>query len=543
MTKYIFITGGVVSSLGKGIAAASIGNLLRSRGLEVSVLKFDPYINSDPGKLSPEQHGEVFVTYDGAETDLDLGHYERFIDINLSEDNSVSTGKIYQAILEKERRGEYLGNTIQVVPHVTNEIKERILRVQERSQADVVIVEIGGTIGDFESWPFLEAIRQFRREQSEGAVLNIHMALVPYIRVSGEIKTKPVQQSVKELRGLGIHPDIILCRTEVPLSKEEIEKIALFCDVEARSVKQALDVESIYEIPLNYEKEGIGNLIVEKLELECVQPNLQSWAIMIDGLKNTLQEIKIAIVGQHVSFPDAYISIVEALKHAGAFYRSKIDIHWIDPCKVNSENVAVIFNQIDGILIPGGNNDKGLEGMLETIHYARLNKIPFFGIGLGMHLAIIEFARNVLKFEDANSIEFNISCKDPVIVDCADMKEPMRIGSYEIFLISNTKLYDAYKQSYISERHKQRYKFNNYYRRHFIDEGMVLSAIDFDDEIVEAIELSKHPWFIGVQYHPEFNSKPTAPHMLFLGFIKAILNKLEAKNLYNKKKEYCYEIR
>lgn len=529
-----------MSSLGKGIAAASIGRLLKSRGLNVSVLKFDPYINAEPGKMSPYQHGEVYVTNDGTETDLDLGHYERFIDIELTEDSSVTTGKIYWSVLTKEKQGAYSGSTIQVIPHVTNEIKERILKVKDRSQADVIIIEIGGTIGDIEQLPFLEAIRQFRSDQPKGSVLNIHMALVPYLRVVGEIKTKPVQHSVKELKGLGIHPDIILCRTEVPLSKEAIDKIALFCDIEPNSVLQALDVESIYEIPLNYEKEGIGNLIVEKLNLDCNEPDLSSWTKMVDNLRNATQELNIAIVGKYVELPDAYISITEALKHAGAFHKTKINTIWVNANDITKDNVDELLNSANGILVPGGYGSRGVEGKIEAIKYARTSKVPFFGICLGMQLAVVEFARNVLKLQDAHSEEFG-PCENPVIHLMEDQEGiedkggTMRLGSYPCFVIPTTNAYKAYETYNIEERHRHRYEFNNTYRREFIDEGLFISGVSPDDRLVEMVEVRNHPWFVGVQFHPELKSRPNRPHPLFREFLKASIK--HAKN-----KEWLHDL-
>ncbi|MED1125204.1 CTP synthase [Bacillus atrophaeus] len=534
MTKYIFVTGGVVSSLGKGIAAASIGRLLKSRGLSVSVLKFDPYINIDPGTMSPYQHGEVFVTDDGAETDLDLGHYERFIDIDLTGDSSVTTGKIYWSVLTKERKGEYLGNTVQVIPHVTNEIKERIHKVQERSQADVIIIEIGGTIGDIESLPFLEAIRQFRSEEPQGNVLNLHVALVPYLKVSGEAKTKPVQHSVKELRGLGIKPDIILCRTEVRLTKEETNKIALFCDVEPSSVVQALDADSIYDVPLNFEEEGIGQLVVNKLGLSCKAPDLSSWSTMVERLSNPESEIKVAVVGKYSDLKDAYISIAESLKHAGATHRTHIDIEWVKAEEMEIEGSGVLLRNANAILAPGGFGDRGVEGIINSIKYARENRIPFFGICLGMQLAVVEFARNVLGIEDAHSSEFG-TFSNPVIDLMEDQEGiedkggTMRLGAYPCFVTPETNASKAYDSFLIEERHRHRYELNNKYRDQFIETGMVIAGASPDNRLVEIVEVQEHPWFVAAQYHPELKSRPYRPHPLFEGFVKAGIKHAKSK--------------
>lgn len=517
MTKYIFVTGGVVSSLGKGIAAASIGRLLKSRELEIAVLKFDPYINVDPGAMSPYQHGEVFVTRDGSETDLDLGHYERFIDINLTGNSSVTTGKIYWSVLTKEREGKYGGSTVQVVPHITNEIKDRIRIVQEESRADVVIVEVGGTIGDLESLPFLEAIRQFRREKGSQNVLNIHMALVPYLKVSREAKTKPVQHSVKELRALGINPDIIMCRTEVPLSGEMVDKIALACDVDPSSVVQAMDVDSIYDIPLNYESEGIGKLIVEKLNLDCKVPDLQSWATMVGQIKYPSSSVDIAIVGKYAKLQDAYISLSEALMHAGAVYDTKVNLSYINSETIDRKNVADKLSHYAGILVPSGTGVAGTSGKIEAIRYAREKGVPLFGIGLGMHLSMIEFARNVIGLPDANSLEFT-ECMNPIIVPIHNETEAKGLlGLYDCQIVRGTKAHNLYGKDAVFERYRSKYKFNCKYKDAMNSFGMVIADKNFSD----IIELPSHPWFIGTQFHPEYESRPNRPHPLFKGFVEA----------------------
>lgn len=526
MTKFIFVTGGVVSSLGKGITAASIGRLLKNRGLSVAIQKFDPYINVDPGTMSPYQHGEVFVTEDGAETDLDLGHYERFIDINLSEASSVTTGKIYWSVLSKERRGEYLGGTVQVIPHITNEIKERVKRVAWETNPDVVITEIGGTVGDIESLPFLEAIRQLRSDLGRNNVMYVHVTLVPFLKAAGEAKTKPTQHSVKELRSIGIQPDVIVCRSEMPLSKDMEEKLALFCDIDPEAVIQAVDVESIYELPLVFEKEELDDLIIERLKLECDPPDMTEWAQMVEIIKNPLRTVKIALVGKYVELHDAYLSVAEALRHAGIAHQAHIEIDWI--YSGDLEEVAdahQLLKDADGILVPGGFGDRGIEGKIKAIKYARENNIPFLGICLGMQLAVVEFARNVAGLTGANSSEFGEETNYPVIDLLPEQKEiedlggTMRLGRYPCILSLETKSYDAYRDEKIDERHRHRYEFNNEFRRQLTEAGLVIGGTSPDGLLVEIIELQNHPWFVAVQFHPELKSRPNRAHPLFRDFV------------------------
>jgi CTP synthase len=532
-TKYIFVTGGVVSSLGKGITAASLGRLLKNRGLKVSIQKFDPYINIDPGTMSPYQHGEVFVTDDGAETDLDLGHYERFIDENLSKNSNVTTGKIYWSVISKERKGDYLGGTVQVIPHITNEIKQRVYRVAKESNVDVVITEIGGTVGDIESLPFLEAIRQIKYEVGMENVCFIHVTLVPYLGKAGELKTKPTQHSVKELRSIGIQPDIIVCRSEKPLSRELKDKIGLFCNVDGSSVIQNIDASDIYEIPLLLEGEGLDDIIVKKLNIECGECKMDEWRAMVDKIKNLKGNVKIALVGKYVELHDAYLSVVEALKHGGIANDCSVKIEWVNACDVDENTIDGLLNDADGILVPGGFGDRGIEGKILAARYARLNNIPFFGICLGMQCAVIEFARDVLNFNGANSSEFSSETQYPVIDLMPEQKDidekggTMRLGIYPCKLKEGSLAHKCYDDEIIYERHRHRYEFNNQFRNEVVSRGMVLSGTSPDDRLVEIVELPDHPWFIGVQFHPEFKSRPNRPHALFKDFIRA---SLENKN-------------
>jgi CTP synthase len=530
-TKYVFVTGGVASSLGKGITAASLGRLLKSRGLKVSIQKFDPYINIDPGTMSPYQHGEVFVTDDGAETDLDLGHYERFIDENLSKNSNVTTGKIYWSVIQKERKGEYLGGTVQVIPHITNEIKQRVFRVAKERDVDVVITEIGGTVGDIESLPFLEAIRQIKYDVGRDNVCYIHVTLVPYLGKSGELKTKPTQHSVKELRSIGIQPDIIVCRSEKPISPEMKDKIGLFCNVDGEAVIQNLDAETLYEVPLLLHKEGLDELVVKKLGLQCGKANLDEWTALVNKVKNLSGRVKIALVGKYVELRDAYMSVAEALKHAGIANDCEVDIDWINACDVTEENYIDILKDADGILVPGGFGDRGIEGKVLAIKYARENNVPFLGICLGMQLSVIEFARHVVGLEGANSAEIDPETKYPVIDLMPEQRDvdekggTMRLGIYPCKLKENTFAFNAYKDEVIYERHRHRYEFNNEFRKQITSNGMILSGTSPDDRLVEIVEIPNHKWFVGVQFHPEFKSRPNRCHPLFRDFIRASLEK------------------
>ncbi|WP_302288954.1 CTP synthase [Phascolarctobacterium succinatutens] len=531
-TKYIFVTGGVVSSLGKGITAASLGRLLKSRGYRVTIQKFDPYINIDPGTMSPYQHGEVFVTDDGAETDLDLGHYERFIDINLSKNSNTTTGKIYQSVINKERRGDYLGGTVQVIPHITNEIKERVFRVGQQDNADFVITEIGGTVGDIESLPFLEAIRQVKKDVGKNDVLYIHVTLVPYISAAGELKTKPTQHSVKELRSIGISPDIIVCRSEKPISKEMREKMAMFCDVDPEAVIQNLTARSIYEVPMLMEKQGLDTIVLRKLEMEDKPKDMQGWHDMVARiLKKYDKKVTIAVVGKYVALQDAYISITESLRHAAVANEAELDIHWVNAEEIEADDtdMAKVMAGVDGILVPGGFGNRGIEGKIKAIQYAREHKIPFFGICLGMQCAVIEFARHVCGMADANSSEFNPNSTHPVIdlmpeqIDVEDLGGTMRLGLYPCKVYPDTLTSKAYNAELIYERHRHRYEFNNAFREKIVGKGLVLGGTLPNGRLVEIVELpeSEHPWFLGAQFHPEFKSRPTNPHPLFREFVGA----------------------
>lgn len=535
-TKYIFVTGGVVSSLGKGITAASLGRLLKNRGLKVSIQKFDPYLNVDPGTMSPYQHGEVFVTDDGAETDLDLGHYERFIDESLSKNSNVTTGKVYWSVISKERRGDYLGGTVQVIPHITNELKDRVYRVAKEKNVDVVITEIGGTVGDIESLPFLEAIRQIKYEVGRENVCFIHVTLVPYLGKAGELKTKPTQHSVKELRSIGIQPDIIVCRSEKELSMDLRNKIGLFCNIEGRSVIQNLDAENLYEVPLMLHNEGLDTLVCEKLNLDCNEIDNSAWISMVDKLKNLKENVKIALVGKYVELHDAYISVVEALSHGGLNCDSNVDIKWVNAVEVNENNVEELLGDVDGILVPGGFGDRGVEGKIEAIRFARENKVPFLGICLGMQCAVIEYARNVLKLKDANSAELVPETTHPVIDLMPDQKDvdekggTMRLGLYACRLSKGTKALDAYGEEVIYERHRHRYEFNNEYREALTKAGLILSGTSPDKRLVEIVEIKDHPWFVAAQFHPELKSRPNNPHPLFSEFVKASLENKTSEN-------------
>ncbi|KLV27444.1 CTP synthetase [Niallia circulans] len=533
MTKYIFVTGGVVSSLGKGITAASLGRLLKNRGVSVTIQKFDPYINVDPGTMSPYQHGEVFVTDDGAETDLDLGHYERFIDINLTKYNNVTTGKIYSTVLRKERRGDYLGGTVQVIPHITNEIKERVFRAGRETNADVVITEIGGTVGDIESLPFLEAIRQIKSDIGRDNVMYIHCTLVPYIKAAGEMKTKPTQHSVKELRSLGIQPNVIVVRTEKPISEDMKDKIALFCDIDNKSVIECRDADTLYTIPLALQEQNLDQIVCDHLKLKCQEADMTEWIELVDRVRHLSKTTKIALVGKYVELQDAYISVVEALKHAGYAYDADIEIDWINAEQVTKENVQELLQDADGILVPGGFGDRGVEGKILATQYAREQKVPFFGICLGMQVASIEFARNVLGWNDAHSSEINEATTHPVIdllpeqKDVEDLGGTLRLGLYPCKLKEDTRAYEAYQDEVIYERHRHRYEFNNQYRQEMENAGFVFSGTSPDGRLVEIVELKDHPWFVASQFHPEFISRPTRPQPLFREFVGASIRLAE----------------
>ena len=541
--KYVFVTGGVVSGLGKGITAASLGRLLKARGYKVTMQKFDPYINIDPGTMNPIQHGEVFVTDDGAETDLDLGHYERFIDESLNKNSNVTTGKIYWSVLQKERRGDYGGGTVQVIPHITNEIKSRFYRNYTTDETQIAIIEVGGTVGDIESQPFLEAIRQFQHDIGHENAILIHVTLIPYLKASGEMKTKPTQASVKELQGMGIWPDIIVCRSEHPLDKGIKDKIALFCNVPSSHVLQNLDVDYLYEAPLAMEKEHLAQVACECLELPCPEPDLTDWKSMVEALRSPVHEVTIALVGKYISLHDAYISVVEALKHGGIASHATVNIRWINSEDVTAENADSLLSDVDGILVPGGFGDRGIEGKIEAIRYAREHQIPFLGLCLGMQLAIVEYARHVAGLEDAHSIELNPQTPYPVIAllpdqnGVEDIGGTLRLGAYPCILDKTTKAYELYGSEEIHERHRHRYEVNNDFRRILVDKGMTLSGLSPDGRIVEMIELKDHPFFIGTQAHPELKSRPNRPHPLFRGFVEAALHRHEVNEAENASKE------
>ncbi|MCL4537660.1 MAG: CTP synthase [Nitrospirae bacterium] len=546
MPKYIFVTGGVVSALGKGIAAAATGALLEAKGLRVTMQKLDPYINVDPGTLSPFEHGEVFVTDDGCETDLDLGHYERFTHVRTSLFNNYTTGKIYNNVITKERRGDYLGDTVQVVPHITDEIKSAI-KSAATEEYDIAIVEIGGTVGDIESLPFLEAIRQFRHDVGRENVLYMHLTLVPYIKAAGELKSKPTQHSVKELRAIGIQPDILVCRSEMPLSADVKRKIALHCNLEPDAVIAAIDVETVYEVPLSFKSEGLDKLIEKKLFLNRPEPELSRWAEVVHRIKEPKFETTIAIVGKYVGLKDAYKSLTEALLHGGIANNARVNLQWVDSEEIEAKGAESFLSEADGILVPGGFGSRGIEGKIEAIRYAREKKIPYFGICLGMQTAVIEFSRNVCKLQ-ANSTEFNANVKDPVIylmekwynhrtgkieerTKESQMGGTMRLGAYPCIIKEGTHAFNAYGAKEISERHRHRYEFNNKYREILTQNGLTISGTSPDGELVEMVELKDHPWFLGCQFHPEFKSKPIEPHPLFKAFIGASLK--EKRELFH----------
>lgn len=536
MTKYIFVTGGVVSSLGKGLAAASIGNLLEARGISISFLKLDPYINVDPGTMNPYQHGEVFVTEDGTETDLDLGHYERYTSVNMLRKNNYTTGRIYYNVIMKERRGDYLGGTVQVVPHITDEIKQCIRSIG--NGVDVVIVEIGGTVGDIESLPFLEAIRQVPFEVGRQNVAYVHLTLVPYIKVADELKTKPTQHSVNKLREIGIQADVLLCRTERDLLPEIKRKIALFCNVDPQAVITAKDVESIYEVPLLFHQEGLDEMIVRHLRLESKLPQLDTWRGIVDRLHHPQEEVAIAIVGKYVELKDSYKSLTEALNHGGLANRAKVTVEWVDAEAIKKEGAKGYLEGMGGILIPGGFGDRGIEGKIEAIRFSREQEVPFLGICLGMQCAVIEFARNVAGIRNADSAEFNPTNPDPIIdllpdqVGEGNKGGTMRLGAYPCQITEGSMASKIYGVSQVQERHRHRFEFNNRYREPIVQSGMVISGASPDNRLVEIVEISNHPWFLGVQFHPEFKSRLRTPHPIFREFIGAAL--LHAKKSENR---------
>ena len=531
--KYVFVTGGVVSGLGKGITAASLGRLLKARGYTVTMQKFDPYINMDPGTMNPVQHGEVFVTDDGAETDLDLGHYERFIDESLGKNSNVTTGKIYWSVLQKERRGDFGGGTVQVIPHITNEIKDRFYRNPAAKNTEIAIIEVGGTVGDIESQPFLEAIRQFQHEKGHENVILIHVTLIPYLRASQEMKTKPTQASVKDLQGMGIQPDILVCRSEYPLDAGIKDKIALFCNVPSSHVLQNLDVEYLYEAPLAMEEENLAGVVCECLHLDCPKPDLKEWSEMVDYLRHPNTEVTVALVGKYIQLHDAYISVVEALKHGGIYSRATVNIKWVDSETVTADNVEELLGGVSGILVPGGFGHRGVPGKIEAIKYARTHHVPFLGLCLGMQLAIVEFARNVLGHRDAHSAELDPDTTHPVIhimpeqIGIEDLGGTLRLGAYPCVLDTDSRAYKMYGRQEISERHRHRYEVNNDYREELSASGMKISGLSPDGRIVEMIEIPEHPWFIATQAHPELKSRPNRPHPLFRGFIEAALEYAE----------------
>ncbi len=530
MSKYIFVTGGVVSSLGKGIAAASIGKLLEARGLKTTLIKCDPYLNVDPGTMNPYQHGEVYVTEDGAETDLDLGHYERFTNAQIGRDNNITTGKIYYSVISKERRGDYLGKTVQIIPHITDEIKGCIKKVSHDRDVDVTIVEIGGTVGDIESLPFLESIRQLRWELGTHYALNIHVTLLPFIKSAGEHKTKPTQHSVGRLREIGIIPDILLCRTERPITKEQREKIALFCNVDKEAVIEAADVKHIYEVPITFQKEHLDDLILRRLNIKSEDKDLKHWnEFVLRRIKSPAHEVKIAVVGKYIALPDAYKSIYEALAHGGIANDARVSVEKIDSECITRQSVEKYLGHVHGVLVPGGFGHRGIEGKIEAVRFAREHKIPFFGICLGMQVACIEFAKNVCNLKNANSTEFDKDTQHPIVSLLEEQKRvetmgaTMRLGAYPCRLTKSTKAFQAYKKDSVSERHRHRYEFNNKYTKIFEKQGMAFPGINIKKDLVEIIELKNHPWFVACQFHPEFKSKPDHAHPLFAHFIAAAL--------------------
>jgi CTP synthase len=536
MTKFVFVTGGVVSSIGKGIVAASLGRLLKSRDYSVSILKLDPYINVDPGTMSPFQHGEVFVTADGAETDLDLGHYERFTDTSMSRLNSVTTGSIYQAVINKERRGDYHGGTVQVIPHITTEIKERIHRVAKNTNPDVVITEIGGTVGDIESLPFLEAIRQFRKDVGRNNVLYMHVTLLPWIPSAGEMKTKPTQHSVKELRSIGIQPDILVCRSDRPLHPGLKEKLSEFCDVPVESVITAQDARSIYEVPLMMEREGLAQQTLELLQMQQREPDLTQWQTLVERLYRPTKKIEIAIVGKYIRLTDAYLSVVEALRHASIAMESELNVRWINSEDIEAYGAEHFLSGVHGIVVPGGFGFRGVDGKISAIQYAREHQIPFLGLCLGMQCCVIEWAQNIACLEDANSAEFSPKAANPVInllpeqEDVVDLGGTMRLGLYPCRVAPNTLAFSLYQEEVIYERHRHRYEFNNAYRNLLLDTGYTISGTSPDGRLVEIIELPEHPFFLATQFHPEFSSRPSSPHPLFQGFVKASIENAHGEN-------------
>ena len=529
--KYVFVTGGVVSGLGKGITAASLGRLLKARGYSVTMQKFDPYLNVDPGTMNPYQHGEVFVTDDGTETDLDLGHYERFIDTSLNSRSNVTSGKVYWDVLSAERRGDFGGNTVQVIPHITNAIKNRFYRNDQNKETEIAIIEVGGTVGDIESQPFLESIRQFQHDIGRENCMLIHVTLIPYLRSSGEMKTKPTQNTVKDLQALGIQPDVIVCRSELPLTDEVKDKISLFCNVPQNCVIENLDVEVLYEAPLAMEKERLAHVVCKRLGIDCPEPDLEDWKAMVDAWKHPAKEVTVALVGKYIQLHDAYLSVVEALKHAGVANHTEVHIKWVDSELVSSYNVQEVLGDVDGILVPGGFGDRGIEGKITAIQYARENNVPFLGLCLGMQMAIVEFARHVLGYADAHSSELNPATTHPLIHimpdqhGITDLGGTLRLGAYKCILDPNSKAYQLYGTREIEERHRHRYEVNNDYRQELVENGMSLCGVSPDGRIVEMIELNSHPWFIATQAHPEFKSRPNKCHPLFRGFIEAALER------------------
>ena len=525
--KYVFVTGGVVSGLGKGITAASLGRLLKARGYRVTMQKFDPYINMDPGTMNPIQHGEVFVTDDGTETDLDLGHYERFIDESLDQNSNVTTGKIYWSVLQKERRGDYGGGTVQVIPHITNEIKSRFYQPRTPDEERIAIIEVGGTVGDIESQPFLEAIRQFQHEVGHENAVLIHVTLIPYLKASGELKTKPTQQSVKELQAMGLWPDVLVCRSEYPIDQELRDKIALFCNVPENHVLQNLDVEYLYEAPLAMEREQLAQVVCESLHIPCPQPDLEDWKGMVDALRNPVCQVEIALVGKYVQLHDAYLSVAEALKHGGIASRASVQIRWVDSEEVTEDTVGTLLGGVDGILVPGGFGTRGTEGKIQAVRYAREHGIPFLGICLGMQMAIVEFARDVLGWRDANSAELDPSTAHPVVAlmpeqsQVTDLGGTQRLGAYPCILKEGSLAYALYGKKEISERHRHRYEVNNEYRDVLEKAGLSLCGQSPDGRIVEMLELPGHPFFVGTQGHPELKSRPNHAHPLFAGLVAA----------------------
>ncbi len=529
MTKFIFVTGGVVSSIGKGIVAASLGRLLKSRNYSVSILKLDPYINVDPSTMSPFQHGEVFVTGDGAETDLDLGHYERFTDTDMSRLNSVTTGQIYQSVLNKERRGDYNGGTVQVIPHITGEIRDRIHRVARNTNSDVVISEIGGTVGDIESLPYLEAVRQFRKDAGRNNVLYVHVTLIPWIPAAGETKTKPTQHSVKELRSIGIQPDIIVCRCSQPLPANQRAKLSEFCDVPESCVIPAMDKPSIYDVPLSLEEEGLAHQVLDLLGMEPRQPDLSRWRNLVDRLHNPVRTVTVAIVGKYVSLSDAYLSVVEALRHSAIDTHSELNIRWVSSEDLENGGPEKYLSDVDGIVVPGGFGIRGIDGKIAAIRYARENHIPFLGLCLGMQCSMIEWARNVAGLPGANSAEFDPQCENPVIgllpeqEDVVDLGGTMRLGLYPCQVQPDSLAHRLYGKEVVYERHRHRYEFNNSYRSQVIETGYRISGTSLDGRLAEIVELPSHPFFLATQFHPEFLSRPNRPHPLFLGFVQAAI--------------------